>query len=46
VNTDIQHVNPLLILAVIPSYVGSRASGLHDNRNPMQLRMPWVKDMT
>ena len=34
------------VLAVVPSHVGQRPIGLHDDRDPVQLRVPGVKNVT
>ncbi len=42
----IQHKNALFILAVVSAYVGQRPVGLHYDRDPVQLRVPRVKNVS
>ncbi len=46
VHPDIQHEHPAFILAVVTAHVCQRPVGFHYDRDPVQLRVTRVKNVT
>jgi hypothetical protein len=46
VHSDIQQMHPALILAVVPAHIGQGPLGLEHDRDPVQLCVPRMENVT